>query len=204
MRAWFRFRQPWGGQAATKRLEHTPNLPTKSIPTKIRWRRISWKFPLVMRTPPLEVKIMLESNSLKSRILVRRLAVVGQHVHYMDTYCLRRTVCGTCCARREPCAWYWLGVGCACVRGGPYYKLIMRGPLNNRAPLTIPMHPAPFLATYIYIYIYICVCTIWSCLALFSNHSFIIMNNNWPHRECITIMTCCCWYVFPHRGWIPT
>ena len=34
------------------------------------------EFPTDMRIPLLEIKIMLESNPLKSRILVRRLAVV--------------------------------------------------------------------------------------------------------------------------------
>ena len=33
-----------------------------------------------MRIPPLNIEIMLESNPLKSRILVRRLAVGGRAV----------------------------------------------------------------------------------------------------------------------------
>ena len=53
----------------------TPNLPTKITPTKICWLRISMKFPMDMRIPPLEFKIMFESNPLTSKILVRRLAV---------------------------------------------------------------------------------------------------------------------------------
>ena len=48
------------------------NLPTKIIPTEIRWLELSGKFPLDMRIP---LKILLESNPLKSRILVGRLAV---------------------------------------------------------------------------------------------------------------------------------
>ena len=53
----------------------TPSLPTKIIPAKIRWLNISGKFPVDMRVPPLEIKILLESKPLKFRILVRRLAV---------------------------------------------------------------------------------------------------------------------------------
>ena len=60
--------RPWGST-------HTPNLPTNIIPTKIRWLTISGEFPMGMIIPPLEIKILLESNPLKSRILVRRLAV---------------------------------------------------------------------------------------------------------------------------------
>ena len=55
----------------------TPSLPTKTIPTEIPWLIISGKFPVEMRIPPLEIKNMLESNPLKSRILVWRLAVRG-------------------------------------------------------------------------------------------------------------------------------
>ena len=53
----------------------TPNLPTNIIPTKIRSLIISGQFPMNMRIPPLNIKTMRESNPLKSRILVRRLAV---------------------------------------------------------------------------------------------------------------------------------
>ena len=53
----------------------TPNLPTKTIPTKIRRLKTSGEFPLDMRAPPLNIKILLESNPPESRILVRRLAV---------------------------------------------------------------------------------------------------------------------------------
>ena len=45
------------------------------FPTKIRWLKLSGRFPVGMRIPPLEIKILLESNPLKSRILVWRLAV---------------------------------------------------------------------------------------------------------------------------------
>ena len=55
----------------------TPKLPTKIIPTKIRWLEIDGKFPMDMRIPPLSTKFLLESNPLKSRICVRRLAVLS-------------------------------------------------------------------------------------------------------------------------------
>ena len=55
----------------------TPNPPTKIIHAKIRRLETSGKFPMDMRVPPLEIKILLESNLLKSRSLVRRLAVKG-------------------------------------------------------------------------------------------------------------------------------
>ena len=54
----------------------TPNLPTNIIPAKIRRLNKYGEFPTDMRIPPLKIKIMLESNPLKSRNLVRRLAVV--------------------------------------------------------------------------------------------------------------------------------
>ena len=53
----------------------TPNLPTKIMPTKIRWRDISGKLHMGLRIRPLDIKMMLESTPLKSRIIVRRLAV---------------------------------------------------------------------------------------------------------------------------------
>ena len=53
---------------------HTPYLPTKIIPTKTFWLKVSGNFPKDLRIPPLKIKILLESNPLKSRILVRRLA----------------------------------------------------------------------------------------------------------------------------------
>ena len=63
------FRSPRGARFAA------PNLPTEIIPAKIRWLKISGEFPLDMRTPPLKSKMLLESNPLKSRIVVRRLGV---------------------------------------------------------------------------------------------------------------------------------
>ena len=63
---------PWPSLEAS-----APNLPTKIIPTKIHWLNISGKFPMDMRIPPLTLKILPESNPLKSRILVRRLAMIS-------------------------------------------------------------------------------------------------------------------------------
>ena len=51
------------------RMPHTPNLPTKTFPTKLACCKLSGKFPAwtgQIQTP--ECKILLESNPLKSRI----------------------------------------------------------------------------------------------------------------------------------------
>ena len=76
------------------RPEHTSvrwqaNLPTKITPTKIAWLKISGKFPMHMRIPPLHIKITFESNPLKSRISVRRLAVrsrVERSIHVYSRF----------------------------------------------------------------------------------------------------------------------
>ena len=60
------------------RVEITADLPTKNLPAKIAWLKLSRKFPMDVRIPPLKMKIMLESNPLKSRNLVRRLAVAPE------------------------------------------------------------------------------------------------------------------------------
>ena len=52
-----------------------PNLLIKILPTKIRWLKLSGKFPMNVIISPLNIEILLESNPLKSRSLVRRLAV---------------------------------------------------------------------------------------------------------------------------------
>ena len=62
---------PSPGQLAT-----TPNHATKIIPTKTAWLKLSGKFPMGPGIPPLKIKIMLESNPLTSRMLVRKLAVL--------------------------------------------------------------------------------------------------------------------------------
>ena len=48
---------------------------TKIIPAKIAGLKLSGRFPMDMRIPPLELKVLLESSPPKSRIVVRRLAV---------------------------------------------------------------------------------------------------------------------------------
>ena len=57
----------------TGRNAGTPDLPTNIIPAKIAGLKLSGKFPMDTRIPPLRIKITLESNPLKSRILVGRL-----------------------------------------------------------------------------------------------------------------------------------
>ena len=53
----------------------TPNLPTKILPTKIRWLKTSRKSPMDMSIPLLKTKIMLESNPMKSWISAGRPAL---------------------------------------------------------------------------------------------------------------------------------
>ena len=65
----------WGQLSSWPSSRTTPNLATKTIPTKIAWLKHSGKFPMDMRMPSLEFRILPESSPLKSRILVRRLAV---------------------------------------------------------------------------------------------------------------------------------
>ena len=61
-------------------LTDTPNLPAKIIPAaKTPWLIISSEFPLDMRIPPPILKILIESNPPKSRIIVRRLAARSSH-----------------------------------------------------------------------------------------------------------------------------
>ena len=64
---------------------HAPNLPTKIIPTKIRWRKASAKCLMDIGIPPLNFKTLLESNPPTSRILVRRLAIC--QVIYLFRFC---------------------------------------------------------------------------------------------------------------------
>ena len=46
----------------------TPDLPTKIIPTKIRWPKMSCKIPMNMRIPPLRLRLCLSQTLWKSRI----------------------------------------------------------------------------------------------------------------------------------------
>ena len=41
-------------------LRHMPNLPTKIIPTKIYWLRLSGKFHAGLGIPPINIQILLE------------------------------------------------------------------------------------------------------------------------------------------------
>ena len=51
------------------------NVPTKTVPTKIACLKLSGKLPMNMKIKPLNIKMMLQSDPLKSRILAQRLAV---------------------------------------------------------------------------------------------------------------------------------
>ena len=53
----------------------TPNLPTNIVPTNIAWLKLSGESRMGLGIPPLEIKIMLQSNPPKSTMLVGRLAV---------------------------------------------------------------------------------------------------------------------------------
>ena len=61
---------------------NTPNLPTNIIPTNIAWLKLSGKSPVCLGIPPLRIKIMFESNPLKSTMLVGRLGVQYQVISY--------------------------------------------------------------------------------------------------------------------------
>ena len=76
MSHWRSRSQPEGPSDCFATQTRTHNLPTKTIPTKIHLLKISGKILMGMRIPPLKLKIMLESNPLKSTTLVRRLAVI--------------------------------------------------------------------------------------------------------------------------------
>ena len=56
--------------------DHTPNLPTNIIPAKIAWLKLSRKFPMDLGIPLLKIKITLQSNPLKSTMLVGGLGVL--------------------------------------------------------------------------------------------------------------------------------
>ena len=60
---------------------------TPNLPPKIRWLKHSGRSPMHMRSPPLKIKIMLESNPLKSWMLVRRLAVQYGAVRHGIVWC---------------------------------------------------------------------------------------------------------------------
>ena len=56
---------------------HTPSLPTNIIPTQIARLELSGKSPMDMGIPPLNIKIMLESNPLQSTMLGRLGVIVS-------------------------------------------------------------------------------------------------------------------------------
>ena len=67
---------PWApGRRWGWRPRNTPDLPTNIVPTNIAWLKLSGKFPVDMRIPPLNIQIMLESNPPKPTMLVGRLGV---------------------------------------------------------------------------------------------------------------------------------
>ena len=63
------------------------DLCTPNLPTMIAWLKLARKFPMDLGIPPLKIKILPESSPLKSRILVRRLAV-----GWARPICVARTV----------------------------------------------------------------------------------------------------------------
>ena len=70
-----------------KRVSGTPSLPTKNLSTKICWLKISGISPMGLGIPSLNIKIMFESNSLKSRISAGRLGVRERvFKYYMCVY----------------------------------------------------------------------------------------------------------------------
>ena len=64
----------------------TPSLHTNIVPTNIAWLKVSGKSPIDMRIPPLQIKIVLESNPLKSAMLVGGLAVCMYVCMYVRMY----------------------------------------------------------------------------------------------------------------------
>ena len=56
---------------------YTPNLPTDITPTNIARLKLSGKSSMGLEIPPLSIKMMLESNPLKSTMLGGRLGVVS-------------------------------------------------------------------------------------------------------------------------------
>ena len=52
-----------------------PDFPNNIVPTNIAWLKISGKFPMGLRIPPRNIKIVLESSPLKSTMSVGRLGV---------------------------------------------------------------------------------------------------------------------------------
>ena len=64
-----------------------PNLPTSIVPTNIAWLKLSGNSPMGLRIPPLRIMTMLESNPLKSTMLVGRLGVSAPRVESKRRAC---------------------------------------------------------------------------------------------------------------------
>ena len=60
------------------RTDRTPNVPANIILTKIAGLKLSGTSPMGLGIPALEIKTMIESNPLKSTMLVGRLAAKTQ------------------------------------------------------------------------------------------------------------------------------
>ena len=71
------------------------------IPTKSARLKTSGKFPMDMRIISRNLKILLESNPMKSRILVRRLAVIRAGCEKPSA--VRGTVAAVCPFARVRC-----------------------------------------------------------------------------------------------------
>ena len=70
----------------------TPHLPAKIIPAKTCWLTTSGKFPVDMRIPPLQTKIILESNPLTNHdistdhIITLHNAIICDNIIYYIIY----------------------------------------------------------------------------------------------------------------------
>ena len=73
--AW-RPRSRQGKLASTAGSPHAQSSLPRFNPAEMHRLNFSGELPVAMRIPPLKIKITIESNILKSRILVRRLAVL--------------------------------------------------------------------------------------------------------------------------------
>ena len=121
-----------------------PNLPAKIVPTKIYWLKLSWKFPMDLRIPPLEVKILLYPNHLKPRVSVRRLAGVPCTTHEVALYVPRPCLypLSWTCVMTLPC----LTLAVFAVRGSQHRPLrrgnrFCRRPSSGRQTPTTSIPP---------------------------------------------------------------
>ena len=68
------------GESQSLASRGTPNPPTNIVPTNIARLKLSGKSPMDMRTPPLKINMVLESNPRKSTMLVGRLGVCSSRI----------------------------------------------------------------------------------------------------------------------------